>query len=71
MNPTIDQTPAPFDRLSYRWSELPAVLGVPRRTLERAVAAGKFPHPDRRLGRVCLWSRDTLARWLAGDGGRT
>jgi hypothetical protein len=58
------------ERLAYRWDDLPRVLEVPRRTLERAVRARTFPRPNRRLGRVCLWSRESLERWLATGNGR-
>lgn len=63
--PSGPETPAAIEPLAYRKRQLPAVVGVPMRTLERAIHRGDFPRPDRRLGRVSLWSKDTIARWLA------
>jgi predicted DNA-binding transcriptional regulator AlpA len=59
--------PPPPERLCYRRAELPAVTGVPLRTLVRYIAAGEFPPADRMLGTVKLWSRTTIQRWLDGD----
>jgi hypothetical protein len=57
----------PPERLCYRRADLPAVIGVPLRTLDRYIALGIFPPPDRQLGTVKLWSRATIQRWLDGD----
>ena len=54
------------ERLTYRLQEVAEVLGISRRTVERLRSAGKFPRPDLQLGRMPVWSRTTLLRWLEG-----
>ena len=55
-------------RLAYRLDELAALLGVSRRSIERARARGAFPRPDVRLGRVVLWRPETIQRWVENGG---
>lgn len=52
------------ERLAYRPEELAAAFGVSKRTLERERAAGRFPPPDCRIGRVPLWTPGTIRRWV-------
>lgn len=52
------------ERLAYRAAEVAAMLGVSRRLLDRESSAGRFPRPDLYLGRVPLWKRDTIDRFL-------
>jgi predicted DNA-binding transcriptional regulator AlpA len=47
-----------------RYSDLTERLRVGRRTLERMVASGEFPEPDKRIRRACLWKESTVARWV-------
>lgn len=54
-------------RLAYRKPEAAALLGISLRTLERLAARGVLK-PDVRLGRLSLWSHDTLTRWLERGG---
>jgi predicted DNA-binding transcriptional regulator AlpA len=42
-------------------------LDISQRTLEREIAAGRFPRPDRRVGRLPRWKPETVRRWI--DGG--
>lgn len=55
-------------RLALRLDELARSLGVARRTLERARAAGRFPAADVTIGRVPLWQPATIRRWMEGGG---
>lgn len=55
-------------RLAFRLEELAEALGVGRRVIQRERAAGRFPEPDRHLGRVPLWSVDSIRAWLARKG---
>jgi predicted DNA-binding transcriptional regulator AlpA len=55
--------------LAYRIDQVAAALGVSRRTLERALSAGKFPKPDLRFGKSAVWRIETLRDFLE-DGGR-
>src|SRR5271157_635400 len=60
----IDSTEPRPARLTYRLDEVAADLGVSRRLIERERAAGRFPQPDVRIGKVPLWTRETLVRWV-------
>lgn len=57
------------ERLTYRFNDLPLVLGVSRRTLERERSAGRFPKPDLMIGKMPLWLAVTIVAW-AERGGR-
>ena len=61
---TIDSTGPRTGRLTYRLDEVAAALGVSRRLVERERAVGRFPRPDVRIGKVPLWTRETLVRWI-------
>jgi hypothetical protein len=61
---------APVERLGYRVAEPAAAFGLSRRTFERLRAAGRVPKPDLLVGKVPLWSRETLAAWIKKGGGR-
>lgn len=69
-----EATPRPplasVDRLAYRLDDLAAALGVSRRTLERERSAGRFPPPDRKIGKAPLWRVETIERWLLEGEGR-
>jgi hypothetical protein len=55
-----------IEPLAYRFEDLPQVLGLGRRTIERERSAGRFPPPDRTVGKALLWVPETLRRWLQG-----
>lgn len=61
-------SPADPPRLTYRLHEIHKCIGVSRRTLERLRAAGRFPAPDVQVGKIPLWSAETLQRWVKGGG---
>jgi predicted DNA-binding transcriptional regulator AlpA len=61
-------TPPGMDRLAYRLDDLAQVLGISRRTLERERSAGRFPPPDRLVGKMPIWSVATIRRWVEGGG---
>jgi predicted DNA-binding transcriptional regulator AlpA len=70
---TVDAAPAPeaapaVERLALRLDEIAKALGVSRRALERERSAGRFPRPDRTLGRMPLWRVETVRAWLEGGG---
>ena len=60
----------PIMRLASRLDEVASSVGISRRTLERLRAAGKFPRPDLKVGKLPLWSRETLATWMKEGGSR-
>jgi predicted DNA-binding transcriptional regulator AlpA len=53
-------------RLAFRVADLVAATGISRRTIERERAAGRFPAPDRFVGRSPLWLRETVLNYLHG-----
>jgi predicted DNA-binding transcriptional regulator AlpA len=55
-------------RLLWGWPEVLAAISIPRRTLEREIAAGRFPKPVRRVGRRPFWKPEDVSRWA--EGGR-
>jgi predicted DNA-binding transcriptional regulator AlpA len=55
-------------RLTYRLNEIAGALGVCRRTIERERAAGRFPKPDLKIGKAPLWTKETIAKWIASGG---
>jgi hypothetical protein len=57
-------------RLTYRLSEIAAALGVSKRLLEQARAAGRLPRADLRIGRVSLWKVETVRDWLSQQADR-
>jgi predicted DNA-binding transcriptional regulator AlpA len=63
-------TGAVVERLALRLDELAAALGVSRRAIERERSAGRFPRPDLVIGRMPLWTPQTIRRWLEEGGGR-
>jgi predicted DNA-binding transcriptional regulator AlpA len=48
--------------------EIAAEMGVDVRTLRRWPAAGRFPPPDKKIGRVMRWRPSTVIAWFADDG---
>jgi len=74
--PTIGQPEAPTappldalaGRLALRLDEVAATVGVSRSAIERERRAGRFPKPDRVVGRMPLWTPATFRAWL--EGGR-
>ena len=68
--PTSRPIPPGIEALTYRLADLPRALGVSRRTIEGERAAGRFPRPDLKMGRIPLWRRQTIDRWLAQGGGK-
>ena len=58
------------DRLGLRLDEIARALGVSRRTLERERSAGRFPLPDKFIGKMPIWCPETIRDWIA-QGGRS
>jgi predicted DNA-binding transcriptional regulator AlpA len=55
-------------RLALRLDDVAAAVGVSRSAIERERRAGRFPKPDRTVGRMPLWTPATIRAWL--EGGR-
>ena len=56
------------ERLAYRLNDLAIALRVSRRTIERERSAGRFPKPDRHIGKTPLWSVATIRRLMTKGG---
>jgi predicted DNA-binding transcriptional regulator AlpA len=50
--------------LAWRLEQIAKALGISRRALERERAAGRFPKPDKVIGRMPLWRPETVKAWL-------
>jgi predicted DNA-binding transcriptional regulator AlpA len=60
----------PAQRLTWRLADVVKALGVSRRTIERERSAGRFPRPDRIMGRAPLWMPETIRAWVEGGSRR-
>jgi predicted DNA-binding transcriptional regulator AlpA len=56
------------DRLAYRLDEVAATLGVSRRVIERERSAGRFPRPDLTVGKMPLWTVETVRAYVKRGG---
>lgn len=54
------------DNQPYRYEQVAAIVGVSRASIEKAVRRGEFPRPDRRMGRIVMWSREIVDNWVSG-----
>lgn len=57
------RTAAPLEPL-MSITETAEILNVSRRSLERLIAAGTFPKPDVKIGRMPRWSRQSIRRFI-------
>ena len=55
--------PAPVP-LALRLDEVARAIGISRRAIERERSAGRFPKPDRQIGRMPLWRVETIRAYL-------
>jgi predicted DNA-binding transcriptional regulator AlpA len=63
------EAPGPaVERLLWGWPELLSATGIPRRTIEREIAAGRFPKPIRRVGRRPFFRPIDIIQWSEGSG---
>ncbi len=52
-------------RLALRMADLVNLTGLSRRLIERERSAGRFPAPDKMVGRCPLWKCSTIDTWLS------
>jgi predicted DNA-binding transcriptional regulator AlpA len=64
--PEATTTTPPLPRLLWGWPETVAATGIARRTLERELAAGRFPKPIKRVGRRPYWHPTDVIAWAGG-----
>jgi predicted DNA-binding transcriptional regulator AlpA len=64
--PVPTAAPEGVPRLLWDWSEVTQATGIPRRTLEKELSAGRFPKPARRVGRRPYWRPADVAQWTEG-----
>jgi predicted DNA-binding transcriptional regulator AlpA len=60
-------TALPVPRLLWGWPENVHATGIPRRTLERELSAGRFPKPIKRVGRRPYWRPADVIAWAEGS----
>jgi predicted DNA-binding transcriptional regulator AlpA len=63
---SVSPTAPPVPRLLWGWPENVNATGIPRRTLERELAAGRFPKPIKRVGRRPYWRPADVIAWPEG-----
>lgn len=51
------------DRLIYWKRDLPTILGVSARTIDRWISAGEFPVADVHISGKPVWRRETIKTW--------
>jgi predicted DNA-binding transcriptional regulator AlpA len=72
LTPGVSPVATPLDalasRLALRLDDVAAALGVSRRTIERERWAGRFPPPDRKIGKMPVWAPETIRDWLERGG---
>ena len=68
-DPGLDE-PSFVGRMAYRLDDVAECLGISRRTLERERSAGRFPPPDRTIGKMPIWAASTIRHWIEGGGER-
>jgi predicted DNA-binding transcriptional regulator AlpA len=61
---------AAIERLTWRLNDIVEATGLSRRTIERERSAGRFPRPDKKVGKMPLWRPETIREWVAEGGGR-
>lgn len=45
-----------------------SIVPVDKRTMQRWIAAEKFPRPDLRVGPRTFWKRETITTWIESQG---
>ena len=64
MPPTPAMLKASSGKMALRIADVAKRCSLSRRTIERAVARGEFPGPDRKVGRAAIWRVETIEAWL-------
>lgn len=66
VDPARPGDPATADASPLLWSlqDVARALSVSRRTLERLVAAGRFPKADVQIGKMPRWKPQTVRNWV-------
>jgi hypothetical protein len=67
-----DPSPVPAEspvvpRLLWGWPEVTKATGIPKRTLQKELSAGRFPKPTRPVGRRPYWDPRVITRWAEGS----
>jgi hypothetical protein len=61
--PAVQQAPSLADRLIFWKRDLPGILGVSSRTVDRWLSSGEFPGPDVTVHGRPVWKRGTIMSW--------
>jgi hypothetical protein len=57
-------------RVALRLQDIADMIGISVRHLQTLRSKQQFPGPDRMLGRVPLWSAETVHAWFTREAGR-
>lgn len=64
---SLEQTNDARERMALRAAEVARRVGLSKRTIDRLIAAGSFPKPDKRINRISLWATETVERWIRDE----
>lgn len=64
---STDAKKASVDPIAVGTRDLPRLTSLSMRTIDRLRSSGRFPKPDKRVGRRSLWLVSTIRAWL-GEG---
>lgn len=58
-----------LDRLIFWKRDLPAIIGVSTRTIDRWISSGEFPRADVTISGKSVWRRETVKDWSGAPRG--
>lgn len=64
-----DNTPHLPKPAFYRMKDIIRITSLSRPTLDRRIAAGRFPAPVNLGGRACGWASEVLNAWIEDPDG--
>jgi predicted DNA-binding transcriptional regulator AlpA len=53
------------ERLLIGLDDVACLMSISRRNLERLRSSGRFPQPDRKVGKRVLWQPTTVIEWVS------
>jgi hypothetical protein len=65
--PALSAQAPTVPRLLWDWERVVLGTGIPKRTLQKELAAGRFPRPTRQVGRRPYWIPRVIEQWAEGE----
>jgi len=53
-----------YDRLIYKKADLPHLIGMSIRSIDRLISKGQFPKPNARINFRPIWKKQTILNWI-------